>query len=449
VSRSRLLRALLAMGLLACLAPAALAKPTVILVSMDGVRYDYPDREPLAGFARMAQDGARATFLLPVFPSITFPAHTTLSTGAHPDRHGIVNNQFETRGGEEFRYGAGAEALEAEPLWAAAERQGVRAATFFWPISEVAWRGVAPSYSRAPFDEKLPESAKVAQILAWLDLPEATRPGLVMTWWHGADHAGHEFGPDAEETRAALRSQDAQLARLIAGIDARRAWGEVTLVVVSDHGMLAPRAAVDANALLAEAGVAGRAVNANAVALIHLEAPAEAANAAMKIAAAEPRIRAYARAELPASLRYAHENVGDVVLLAEPPLAFLDAWTQLDLRRRVSWLWGGEVGVHGYDPESSPEMRAIFFALGRGVPRGERLGVVRGLDVAATVARLLAIEPPAQNEGVPIARLGSASLRKHAEPARSRPPDQLRREAPPAASGRSGHPITTSASPRR
>jgi len=405
VTRRHLARALLAIGLLACLAPAALAKPSVILVSMDGVRHDYPEREALAAFARMARDGARATFLMPVFPSITFPAHTTLSTGAHPDRHGIVNNQFETPGGDEFRYGGGADALEAEPLWAAAERQGVRAATFFWPISEVAWRGIAPSYSRAPFDEALPESAKVEQILAWLDLPEPARPGLVMTWWHGADRAGHEHGPDAEETRAALREQDAQLARLIAGLDARRAWGEVTLIVVSDHGMLAPRDAVDANALLADAGVAGRAVNANALALIRLEAPADAASAAKKIAAAEPRIRAYARPALPASLRYAHENAGDVVLLAEPPLAFMDAWTQLDLRRRVSWLWGGEVGVHGYDPEKSPEMRAIFFALGRGVPRGEKLGAVRGLDVAATVARLLAIMPPAQNEGVPIAKI--------------------------------------------
>jgi predicted AlkP superfamily pyrophosphatase or phosphodiesterase len=406
MTRRRLARALLAIGLLACSTAAALAKPAVILVSMDGVRYDFPDREPLAGFARMARDGSRATFLMPVFPSITFPAHTTLSTGAHPDRHGIVNNVFETRGGEQFRYGAGADALEAEPLWAAAERQGVRAATFFWPISEVAWRGIAPSYSRAPFDEELPESAKVAQILEWLDLPEAARPGLVMTWWHGADHAGHEFGPDAEETRAALRGQDAQLARLIAGIDARRAWSEVTLIVVSDHGMLAPSDGVDANALLADVGVAGRAVNANAIALIRLDAPAEAASAAQKLAAAEPRIRAYARSALPASLRYAHENAGDVVLLAEPPLAFLDAWTQLDLRRRVSWLWGGEIGVHGYDPEKWLEMRAIFFALGRGVPRGHTLGAVRGLDVAATVARLLGIAPPAQNEGVPIAKIG-------------------------------------------
>jgi arylsulfatase A-like enzyme len=283
----------------------------------------------------------------------------------------------------------------------------VRAATFFWPISEAPWRGVAPSYSRAPFDATLPESEKVRQILAWLDLPESRQPGLVMSWWHGADHEGHERGPDAEETRAALREQDAQLGRLMAGIDARKRWADVTLLVVSDHGMIAAGDGLDANDLLAEAGVAGHAINASAVALIRLAEPSGAASAAKRLAALDPRVHAYARAELPARLHYAHPNVGDVVLLADAPLAFLDAWSDLDLRRRVAWLWGGAVGVHGYDPERTPEMRGIFFALGRGVPRGARLGPVRGLDVAATVARLLGIAPPAQNEGAPISAIGS------------------------------------------
>lgn len=407
VATTRALALATAWAVLIALALPAIAKPSVILIAMDGVRHDYPDRDALPGFARMAKDGARAESLMPVFPSTTFPAHASLSTGAHPDRHGIVNNQFVTPSGAEFRYGAGPAALEAEPLWAAAERQGVRAATFFWPISEVDWNGVAPSFRRAPFDEELSESEKVKQLLAWLDLPEAQRPGLVMSWWHGADGAGHRYGPDAAETRAALREQDAELARLIAGIDARKRWREVTLIVVSDHGMTAPRDGIDANHLLQAAGVAGRAINASALALITLDAGEAPASAVRKLVAADPRIRAYTRAQLPPALRFAHPNVGDVVLLADAPLAFFDAWTQFDFLRRVSPLWGGAVGVHGYDPESSPEMRAIFFALGRGVPRSAKLGRVRALDVAATVAKLLGIAPPAQNEGVPIAGIGT------------------------------------------
>ncbi|HEU4431606.1 MAG TPA: ectonucleotide pyrophosphatase/phosphodiesterase [Myxococcota bacterium] len=404
---ARGVRALAITAAFALGAAAALAKPAVVLLSMDGVRHDYPERDALPGFARIAKDGARAEALMPVFPSITFPAHTSLSTGTYPDRHAIVNNHFVTPSGAELHYGEAAGALEAEPLWAAAERQGVRAATFFWPLSDAPSRGAPASYVRAPFDESVPESAKAEQILAWLDLPEARRPGLVMSWWHGADSPGHEHGPDSREVRDAMRAQDAELARLIAGIDARSGWSEVTLLVVSDHGMLAPGDALDANDLLEAAGVAGRAVNASALALIRLPAGADARGAARALAAAQPRIHAYTRDELPAALRFGHANAGDVVLLADPPLAFFDAWTQFDFWRRASSLWGGDVGVHGYDPEKSPEMRAIFFALGRGVPPGARLGRVRAIDVAATVARLLGIEPPAQNEGAAIAGLGT------------------------------------------
>lgn len=395
--------------LLSLLAAPSLAKPAVILISMDGVRHDYPDRDALPAFARIGRDGVRAEALIPAFPSITFAAHTTMSTGTYPDRHGIVSNHFVSPTAGELRYDATAAALEAEPLWSAAERQGVRAAIFFWPLLEVDWQGVAPSWRRAPFDEEVPEGEKVTQILAWLDLPDAERPGLVMSWWHGADGAGHRYGPDAEETRAALREQDAELARLLAGVDERALWDELTLIVVSDHGMLAPEQVVDANDLLARAGVGGRAINANALALVVLDRPSEAEQASNAIAAAEPRIRAHPRAQLPKRLRFAHPNVGDVVLLSEPPLAFAEAWTQFDLWRRVSSLWGGEVGMHGWDPETTPEMRGIFFALGRGVPRGAKLGRVRGRDVAATVAHLLGIEPPAQNEGVPIAGIGAPS----------------------------------------
>ena len=132
-----------------------------------------------------------------MYPSSTFPGHVSLATGATPAVHGIVDNRFWDRARRErFDYSNDASWIEAEPLWAAAERQGVPAATFFWVGSETDWRGVGARYRVAPFDAKIGEAEKVAQILAWLDLPARERPRLVMSWWHGADHAGHANGPD-------------------------------------------------------------------------------------------------------------------------------------------------------------------------------------------------------------------------------------------------------------
>jgi len=380
----------------------------VILLSLDGVRHDYLARDALPAFERVAREGARAEALVPIFPSTTFPNHVALATGTHADRHGIVANRFLDAALGEFDYGNDARFLDAEPLWAAAERQGVHAAVFFWVGSETDWRGVGARYRKAPFDSKLGEAAKVAQILAWLDLPEPERPGLVMAWWHGADHAGHAHGPDAKETRAALRAQDRELAKLLAGLDTRKAWGETTLLLVSDHGMTTYEQTVDVRSVLAEAGVrTRRVIQSMATAQIHLKDPAQAGRA-VSVLRALPGVEAWPQGEVPDRLRYRHARAGDVVALAAPPLALLAGNDRGARFGGIARLFGRSRGAHGYDPGRHPEMHGIFAALGRGVPKGARLPRVSAVDVAPTVARLLGIAPPGSSEGKPIAPLGEA-----------------------------------------
>jgi hypothetical protein len=403
LTRRLALALLLALGFGA----AAGARPVVILLSFDGVRHDALDAGRLPAFERIAREGARAEALLPIFPSTTFPNHVALATGAPADVHGIVGNKFRDAALGEFDYGNDARFLDAEPLWAAAERQGVPAAVFFWVGSETDWRGVGARYRKAPFDGKLGEEAKVAQILAWLDLPEAERPGLVMSWWHGADHAGHEHGPDAAETRAALRAQDRVLGALLAGLDARNAWGETTLLVASDHGMTAYTKTLDVAATLAEAGVRARVIHGMATAQVHLAKPAQAERA-VAVLRAVPGLGAWRRDEIPEALRYRHPRVGDVLALAEPPLALLPGSDRSARFGGLARLFGRAFGAHGYDAARFPDMHGIFVALGRGVAPGARLPRVRAIDVAPTVARLLGIAPPAQSEGAPIEGIGAA-----------------------------------------
>ena len=219
--------------------PVRAIEPTVVVLSLDGVRHDYLDLPGLPGFSRIADEGLRAGRLVPVFPSSTFTNHVSLATGATAEAHGIVGNRFVDAELGDFDYGNDARFIDAEPIWAAAERQGVRAATFFWVGSETDWRSQGATYRRQPFDTEIQERDKVAQILAWLDLPAAERPRLIMSWWHGADAAGHEHGPDHEEVLASLRGQDAELVRLLAAFDRRDLWRDLTLVLVSDHGMVA------------------------------------------------------------------------------------------------------------------------------------------------------------------------------------------------------------------
>ncbi len=392
--------AALALGLLAA-AAAADPAPTVILISWDGVRHDYPDRGRFPALARMQRDGVRAERLIPVFPTNTFPNHVSLVTGTHPDRHGIVNNVFTDRERGRYDYSPDASWIQAEPIWVAAERQGVRTAIYFWVGSETDWNGVGATYRVSPFDTRVGEAEKVDQLLAWLDLPEAERPRLLISWWHGADAVGHRKGPDHPDVAAAVAEQDAQLGRLFEGLDARDAWGHTTVILVSDHGMTPVSGWVDPGAALERAGVAARVEPFSATAHVYLEEPGslEAAEAALS---ALEGAEVYRGNALPPELRFSHlTRTGDLVLIARPPRTFREPTHVKLLGILLGRLWGWHPGLHGFRPDH-PDMSAVFFALGRGVARGVSLGPVRSIDVAPTVARLLSIEPPQQAEGTPI-----------------------------------------------
>lgn len=383
-------------------------RPVVIVLSWDGTRHDYPERVKTIALARMEREGARAARITPVFPSSTFPNHVSLATGTYVDRHGIIANSFKDGSGRKFDYSNDASWIEAEPLWIAAERQGVRAATYYWVGSESDWRGQVASYRMRPFSGSVGEAAKVDKILAWLDLPANERPGLIMSWWHGCDHVGHEEGPNSPGIAVQLAAQDVQLARLFAGLDERKAWPHTTVIVTSDHGMAEVTGLADAIGPLDAKGIRTRTDFGGGDGQVYLENPSQREEAVAAFAK-NAEIRAYTSESLPPAFRsFVAGRSGDLTLLATPPLVLGRPGTARKALAGVSRMLGRVSGAHGFDPDH-PDMGAIFFALGRGVPAGEKLGTVRAIDVAPTAAALLGIEPPAQSEGRALFQTASKS----------------------------------------
>ncbi|MFM9091464.1 MAG: ectonucleotide pyrophosphatase/phosphodiesterase, partial [Verrucomicrobiota bacterium] len=81
---------------LGCAARGAETRGPVLLISLDGFRWDYLDRHPerTPHLQALRREGVSARGLIPVFPTNTFPNHYTLVTGRYPARHGMVNNEF-------------------------------------------------------------------------------------------------------------------------------------------------------------------------------------------------------------------------------------------------------------------------------------------------------------------------------------------------------------------
>ena len=180
--------------------------------------------------------------LVPPYPSKTVPSHYSMATGLYPGRHGMIANVIrDPVSGRVFRRTDRASMSDptwwgGEPIWNTAQRQGLVAATMFWPGSEATVGGMQPRYWRE-FDAGVSAAARVDQVLAWLDFPAAERPSLVTLYFDEVDLVGHWYGPDSRQVRDAIVRPDAELGRLVEGLTARGLIARANLIVVSDHGM--------------------------------------------------------------------------------------------------------------------------------------------------------------------------------------------------------------------
>jgi len=237
----------------------ALFAPTTILISLDGFRADFLKRGITPRLNTFIEEGVSPVYMLPSFPSVTFPNHYTLVTGLYPESHGIVGNTFwDAELKEEFFY-TNPLAMQAkwwggEPLWVTAENEGIRTAIHMWPGSEARIMGIEPAFLDK-YNGKEPLPNKVSRILELLDKPGIEdevahgpdmRPQLIAAYVPNVDADGHLYGPNSTEIRVTINDVDTMLDQLFQGLEARNLTNVVNVVVVSDHGM----ATTDTNRLI-------------------------------------------------------------------------------------------------------------------------------------------------------------------------------------------------------
>jgi len=367
----------------------AQAQHYVVLVSLDGFRWDYAKRDGAKHLLALGKHGVWAPEgMLPSYPSLTFPNHYTIVTGLYPERHGLVANSFydETK---QARYAiADPQAVtdgtwySGTPLWSLAESQGMRTACLFWPGSEAKIAGFQPTYY-LHFDNKIDDKARIQQVLAWLRLPAVDRPHFITLYYSEPDHEGHEFGPDAAETKAAVLKVDGLIGELKAGLDATGL--PVDLVVVSDHGMAKSQGSwinLDQFADLTGFETAG--------ALLYGKTEEDRARVYDQLKKASPQFVVYRRKDVPASLNYRdNPREGDPVVIANGAYAI-----------RAHAPPAGKpdqpptAGMHGFDPHKVPEMKASFFAAGPDIVHGKTVAPFENVNLYPWLAHLLGLNPP-------------------------------------------------------
>ncbi len=364
------------------------AKPYVILISLDGFRADYFERFEAPNFHRLMQQGVRAEGLIPVFPSKTFPNHYSIVTGMYADHHGLVSNGFYDPQRQQTYAMSDRAAVQdgswygGEPIWVTAEKQGMVAASFFWPGSEAAIGGVRPTYTKE-YDSDVPNEVRVDTVLDWLKMEPEKRPHFITLYFSDVDSAGHHFGPRAPEVQAAIATVDHQLGRLLDGIESLPMREPVYVIVVSDHGMAetGPEQYIALDSLIDMEGV--RIADAGTNANLHITGGSKQARAVRDaINRKLQHGRAYLRREIPATLHYrSNPRIGDIVIVMEEPY-------QIGSKDRAP---RGLGGAHGWNPTVA-SMHGIFLVMGPGMKRGATIPRFENIQVYSLMAELLGLK---------------------------------------------------------
>lgn len=378
-------------------------EPIVILISLDGFRYDYVERFKPENLTQFIANGVKAESMMPSFPSKTFPNHYTIATGMKPEHHGLVDNSFyDPKKG--LTYGIREKEIVQDgtwyggtPLWVLAEQNNMIAASYFFVGSEADVQGVRPSYYY-DYDGRVSNLTRVTEVFKWLEMPEEKRPRLITLYFSDMDDIGHRFGPNNDgELSKGLSKLDHELGALFEGLKSYDL--DINVIIVSDHGMMDVPVDHFLNLTELTKDIPARIVNNGALAHVYLEDPKDKRKV----------IKALEKSELPIhitdvdhkenyqDLMY-KDRIGDILII--PDRYYYLAWESA--LERISensvTLGTGSFGEHGFSP-AYKDMHAIFYANGPAFRSGLEIGTFQNVHVYPLICKILGLPIPENIDG--------------------------------------------------
>jgi len=366
----------------------------VLMISIDGLMNDYIERNETPNFDRFISEGVKAEYMIPVFPTKTFPNHWSLATGLYVENHGIISNSFyDYELDARFSYGAPDGQHDSrwwggEPIWVTAEKQGKTSVNFFWPGSEATFDGLQ-STKWVDYDGSIPDSTRIDSIAAWFNPEGDVQADFGTLYFSFVDSRGHRHGPDSPEVDEAVVEMDRLFGYFMQKLDEVGLSDKINVLLVSDHGMAAQSedkvVFIDEIINLEDVDM----IDWSPVAMIQPdEGKRDEIFTALK--ENEENYRVYLKDEMPERFHFSnHYRIPEIIMIAD---------IGYTITNRDNFEERGVVpGMHGFD-NTEPEMFTYFAAKGPAFKVNQTEGPVESVNIYELISHLLQIEP-AENDG--------------------------------------------------
>ncbi|KAF0984690.1 hypothetical protein FDP41_000589 [Naegleria fowleri] len=413
-------------------------RQVIVVLSIDGFRYDYLDLYPqyVPTLLNMRKKGVYVDKLKPSFPTKTFPNHYTIATGQYVQSHGMVSNKFYDKKAP-FDSKIFTQQLtdpfwweQGEPIWITAQKQKISTACYDYPASNVQIQGMFPNFYEPVFiHDDYDIQKRISKLRNYLSMTknhQADAPKLIMYYLGWVDNAAHFHGvPDPSKNLTsesmyfynALKMVDDMVSNVFQTISDLQLESHVNIIVLSDHGMenvkqkengiwIQPMldryfSYLNMTSLniysIADSYTSGTLVdfyvmpnstdqNARKVAINTLY---EGIKGAIDLFSYPCKV--YKKEDIPFRYKYTNNSrIPDVLVVSD-----IGEYSAID-----SMFWWGEKADHGYDNEE-PAMQAFFQALGPLFKSGgvKAYDSVANIHIHSLLAELLNINPSTRNEG--------------------------------------------------
>lgn len=353
--------------------------PYTILISFDGFRHDYMSRGITPNLQKVADNGVKALSLMPVYPSKTFPNHTSIITGMYPENHGIISNTFyDPYFDETYKISDSTQVrnprwYKGEAFWETAQRNGIIAASFFWPGSEVNLEYRRPKYFK-DYDHDYPYKLRVDGIIEWLKLPLNERPRFLTLYFDATDSYAHKYGTNSDSLNYAIKIVDGMAGYLMDQLSQIQLLDSTNLIFLSDHGMteINNEKFVNLEDILGDEKV--NYWNWSTFCLIQPEK--ERVEAVYnKLKANERHFKIYKKNEVPDFYRFSSSPLlSDLIVITEL------GWEAGDSSAQKGFIAWNSKGNHGYEKDAL-DMHGYFVAMGPSFRKNFKTGTLRNLDI--------------------------------------------------------------------